>query len=1388
MGVFRARAGSSIKALGSLLRRLVRLSSGLFKIPLEGLRTLFADRRFRIAVAVAAGLFTAVCITIAATLHFWLFPRLNDYRVDLANLVGHELGVAVEVGHLHGEWSYVYPRFILDDVVVFDAAHRPAVQLNQIAATLSWREMLTGNLGFRSLTVTAPSLDFRRDKSGNFFLGGLPLSGGGDFRIDALLEQGELLMLSDKLTWTDLQRGAPTLTLRDISVRLRSRDARHRLDIGFTPPEALGSPFTGRLNWIGRSFAEWEQWQFTSTLKASYVDLVAWTPWVTYPVNLKQGRAKVDLTLSSTGLDLTQIQGNLALSDLNVRLAQSLNSLMLKQAQAQIEYHRRDEGRLMQLKLNGFTFTDTQANIEPPLDLFIQRQIQGEGAEENREFIFRANRLDLARSHALTEHFPMPDEVRKTLAKMQPAGVLKDVSIDARLKEGLLIQYDFRSAFNELALRSEDGQQFVKGLSGKVDLTQERGKLMLDSTNSVLAAPGLLPINQVPLSQMSGQISWQKSADTLSVKIKSLQLRNDDLQASINGTWSGKTGADTSERDRAGLADMKIVFDYAKTESGWKYVPLSASADISNWMKSALSDGSVSDFRIEMAGPVWDMPFGSPAPGSPPGSSEATGVAGKFYLGFKASDVTIKYGDGYPPLRKLDATFAMNQNQIAITANEAWVNDMRFSTIKAEMPDVSAYENHLVASGQAQGPTQSAVRFLQDTPVAEHIHHFADNMDTAGNGKLDLMIDLNFATPSDIKIKGAYAFQDNRVTIIPGAPPVTALNGAIRFTERSLESTDLQGQWSGQPLLVKIATDGAGTRMEASGRASAAELRQFYGLPVFDQLSGQTNWEAKIGIRGGKADLSLGSDLKGLTSSLPEPFNKTAASSLPLTIVRQSAPTVRQSESAVGEVWRVSLGNALGGVLGLNSRGQLVRGRMILGSGLPPKAADLPGIQLESLRSVDLDYWMKALGLNVGGSQSKAKKSSRPLVTNTVTLKAPLVKAFGRKFQDFRVTVQPSPEKTAVQVASRELQGDVDWYPPGKGEGGERGLLQGRLSRLDLTATTDSQSSVAQERTEIESLPDLALRVDEMYWQGKPWGRLNFRARNQASTSGQSWLIDPFQLEGPDLKFTGRLNWVLRSSASVKNNPQGSMTALDFKMQSPQVGNLLTKLGFPGTVKRGVAQLDGQVSWPANPFAFDPGRLSGNFKMTAKNGQFVKMDPGAGRLLGLLSLQSLPQRLSLDFRDIFSEGLAFEAIEGRFDIRDGVMKTSDLEMDTPAARVLMRGETNLAAQTQDVVVVVRPALSNSVALGVTVLNPIAGAATFVTQKVLGDPLSRLFSYQYHITGTWSDPLVDKESLPSNVVKAGKEVVTVPVDAAVKAGSAITSTLTGTDTKPAGDKP
>jgi uncharacterized protein YhdP len=114
-----------------------------------------------------------------------------------------------------------------------------------------------------------------------------------------------------------------------------------------------------------------------------------------------------------------------------------------------------------------------------------------------------------------------------------------------------------------------------------------------------------------------------------------------------------------------------------------------------------------------------------------------------------------------------------------------------------------------------------------------------------------------------------------------------------------------------------------------------------------------------------------------------------------------------------------------------------------------------------------------------------------------------------------------------------------------------------------------------------------------------------------------------------------------------------------------------TSRGAPTTIK-------GQLDWPGAPSDYDPKTLSGALKVEVGSGQFTKIEPGIGKLLGVLSLQALPRRIALDFRDVFTEGFAFDRIDGNVRIARGVMTTDDLRLVGPAARVDITGEANLA--------------------------------------------------------------------------------------------------------------
>jgi uncharacterized protein YhdP len=203
-------------------------------------------------------------------------------------------------------------------------------------------------------------------------------------------------------------------------------------------------------------------------------------------------------------------------------------------------------------------------------------------------------------------------------------------------------------------------------------------------------------------------------------------------------------------------------------------------------------------------------------------------------------------------------------------------------------------------------------------------------------------------------------------------------------------------------------------------------------------------------------------------------------------------------------------------------------------------------------------------------------------------------------------------------------------------------------------------------------------------------------------------------------------------------------TVMNFKLEIADSGALLKRFGMGEVIRRGKGKLEGQVAWVGSPLSFDYPSMSGQFNVNVESGQFVKADPGIAKLLGVLSLQSLPRRLALDFRDVFSEGFAFDFVRGDVNINQGVAYTNNLQMRGVNAAVLMEGSADIAKETQDIKVVVVPEINAGTAsLIATAINPAIGLGSFLAQMFLRRPLMQAATQEFHIDGTWSDPRVTK---------------------------------------------
>jgi uncharacterized protein YhdP len=227
----------------------------------------------------------------------------------------------------------------------------------------------------------------------------------------------------------------------------------------------------------------------------------------------------------------------------------------------------------------------------------------------------------------------------------------------------------------------------------------------------------------------------------------------------------------------------------------------------------------------------------------------------------------------------------------------------------------------------------------------------------------------------------------------------------------------------------------------------------------------------------------------------------------------------------------------------------------------------------------------------------------------------------------------------------------------------------------------------------------------------------------------------------------------MRATGEWKRAPAGRQREmqLDFAIEFVDAGKLLDRMGMPGMVSGGGGKLDGQIAWLGSPLSLDYSSLSGDLRLATTKGRFLKVDPGAARLLGVLSMQALPRVLSLDFSDVFSNGFAFDEIAGTASSSAGVLTTRDFRMIGPSASVMIEGSADLKQETQDLHVLVLPDVNaGSASLAYALLaNPAIGLGTFVAQWILREPLSKAFAREYDVRGKWSDPQVGVHARPAN---------------------------------------
>lgn len=1235
-------------------------------------------------------------VALILALRYVVLPKVGDYQTEIEQAASSAVGQPVKIGKITARWSGLNPDLVLEDVTIADKQGLPAFTLRQVESVLSWQSVLRMRPMLSLLAFDGPVLQVRRESNGRITVAGLEAEGESDPAFaEWVLDQPRIRILDATIVWDDRLRKAPPLILEDLQFGLDNRGSRHRFGLSAAPPSELAARIDIRGEINGDLGQVLEHLAGQIFVEVDYADLAAWRKWVDYPIHLPQGRGALRVwgDLADGAGKLT---ADVALEELRVRLGRNLPELDLSSMRGRLEASYKGDQRVVVgrkvelLTMDGIRVAPTDFNATWQQDA--KGRLTGSAG---------ASFLDLAVIGRLAAFLPLDARSRQLLGQHQPQGRISELRTSWEMADEKLARYALKATFSNLGMHAGGYFPGANGLAGLIDLNEKAGELSLDAGQSGLALPAIFPEPNIDFDQLKARVTWKAEAAGLAIKLERLQFDGADATGTASGSYF-------YDGNGPGVIDLGANIARADARAVWRYLPHVVNAEARDWVRRGVVAGKGHDGKLVLKGNLADFPFRDPA-------------KGKFLVTAKATEGKVDYVPGWPVIENIEADLSFGVG-MKITSDKGRILGAKLSDVLVEIPDFESHEEQLLVRGVANGPTSEFLRYIEQSPVSKMIDRFTEGMKAAGNGKLDLTLDIPLRHAFDTKLRGVYQLQNNQLDIVSALPTIAGVGGRLVITEKSIVASDLSGQVFGGPLKVAIKSEGGRIGIQAAGSAKATDLNQHFRWPLMEHLAGSAPWTANISIRGRNADFVIESPLTGISATLPEPLNKAAEASWPLRIERTAPDPTR-------EQYMVTVGNKIAQALVLRRQDgnemRAERAVIALGDGelrLPEKGLAV----MVAAPRFDADPWKDLFSGDGGGSVAQ-----NGFALSQVAIRTPKLHLLGRDFSQADLTLRPREGGWQIGLNMREVAGDLLWRGAGEGS------LEGRLRRLVLRPAAE-MAGVSNPL--INSLPSMNLVVDDFYLGEKHLGQLDLKARNEKG----AWQLDVLNLKNPDGSLRSRGVW---------RNTGRQQMRLDFDLTASDVGKLLERLGYGDGVRRGTGGLSGMVEWDGPPTAIHYPSMSGKLQVNAEKGQFNKLEPGVGKLLGLISLQSLSRRLTLDFRDIFSDGLAFDSIEGKLVVRKGIMRTSGpLRIKAPAAQIEMEGDVDLKNETQDMRVVVRPELGTVAAVGVALINPVAGAATLLAGSVLQNPLNRLFSYNYHVTGTWSEPLVDK---------AGKTEVILP---------------------------
>lgn len=1238
-----------------------------------------------------------------------LLSGIEHYKTDLAAHISELVGTPVTIGRLGAKMRGFNPQLVLKDIAISakEASAEneiPAIRFNEIRLGIHFLDMLVSRdlLSSSWVTLVGAKLSIKRQQDGNIVIVGLKSSDG---QPQWLLQGGKYQVLQSEITWQDEISHSKPMLFNGMDLAIINNGEHHRLNMLIRLPKKIGDTLRLSMDFKGNIFEP-------STMQGRvYIDGRS----VSLPELAALGGSQVQVAAGSrininTGSGDFKIwadwrQSQLASMDLDAQIQQMAvvrlgkPEFFIKRLKTLLHWSGLDvpdgAGKRWQLDVNDFSM-ETQEDLKgavkkwPAAAFSVSAQRKGDNALP--KIALFVERLDLQEASELAQLFaPLPDEQADILAQARLKGALEDFSLFADLETKSVALNGRFTKIGAAPLLSAPG---IENLTGQIKGSEKQGAISLATKDAWLNEPNLFREN-LPVKRLQGTLAWRQAADAWSVSSQMIELDSLSFQSKT------RFRVDIPKTEKPVFMDLQSAFAGEKASEVSHYLPVGIMGkEVVAWLDHAFVGGSMTNGGLLIYGNLNDFPF--------------TTEPGVFEALFNGEQFDLSYAPNWPHITGMNAEVQFLQGGLKVNVLQGQSDNVTIKQAEVTIPSLNK-SKQLLIQGQAEAGIDQVLAFMQHTPLSSPVDSLLEAIAPQGNTQIALDLKIPLVDGAPTKVDGTAQLKDARLAVKSLALPVSKINGELKFNEQGVYSDIIQATALGHPIQINIKSSDTQTTVNVEGSAGISDLQTQFDMPWWKIAQGATDYRLKLDLPYGDVapTLVVESMLSGVSLDLPESLAKTQEQSVPLSLIfslgdKQLLPVL------------LNYDNKLKAAIQLDTKQKTIySGHVLVGDGEVGQIQDA-GLKLEINRDrLSLRDWLGLAATQGAGDGVKALKihSDHALWNKTDLGIFDLVLKHNDNYWDGTIAGRPAKGSIRIPVDFTNSQGQSGMT------GADRITLDMEL--LDLSSLKQlggKDDGSPLQALSPELLPLLAVSSKKTLWQSVDLGKLSLKTERMPG--GMSF--KDVTLAGDNQKLTLSGDWQASGGRSA--------THTRGHLEVPRAGQFLAQMGITKDLTETEADVDFIVNWDAAPYQFSLADLKGQADINFKNGRILSIEPGFGRVLGMLALAQWIKRAQLDFSDIYQEGLTFNSIKGHFDVAGGIASTHNLVVDAVPAKIAISGDTDLVKQTVDHIVDVTPKSADAVPIAGTIMGKVAA---LVGRSLTGkDQEGFFFGSQYLVKGAW----------------------------------------------------